>query len=660
MSIPVRLLWLLLWLAVPPIDVLAGAPDWLIEWTKRPAPNVTKEAPAVVLLDETVQTIDKSGMFRSVHRVAIKILTRSGIDNASAKLEYIDKQDSIRSANAWLVRGSKTVKTLPSGEWLDLSSFERSTLMSDSRTRSVDLSREAEPGDFFGYETRIERIPMTADVLQSFGWELPVILERYQLQVPAGFTIKSIVTGPARLTNRTSADGCLHTWDLTERPYKTSEAWVAAGDIDEPQLLVSVSPASNGKKFRPKVFRDWKDVAVWSCQLNEPQCNSDASLQATVKMLIEAHPDRLGQIRALATHVQNLRYVAIALDLGRGGGFRPRQATEVHAKGWGDCKDKANLLCSMLREIGVQAYPVSVLLSDGYNVHQDWPSPVQFNHAIVAIAVDETVTLPPIVKTQQWGRLLFFDPTAENVPFGSFPWALQGTCGLIEAPDSVELVDLPQLPEDRQWLVERKVQIVLDRMGAVTGEGEEKRMAQSGSAMRAIYGKLSQKEVLTVIAERLSNTLRSVSVKEATRLDDPAHDYYQLAYKFSAPEFIQRLRESLAVVRLDILNRDSIPLFSENERRTPVGLFPYSFTDEVVVELPEGMEVAECPPPTAMNGPYGSHEKSVTTQQGKVVYRRKFVLKNRVVPVAEYNALKQFLADVAKADRAAVVLRLAQ
>ena len=59
-------------------------------------------------------------------------------------------------------------------------------------------------------------------------------------------------------------------------------------------------------------------------------------------------------MKALARFVQHdIRYVAIELGIG---GFQPHPAAEVFAHHYGDCKDKATLLSSMLRQIGIESF----------------------------------------------------------------------------------------------------------------------------------------------------------------------------------------------------------------------------------------------------------------------------------------------------------------
>src|SRR5208282_657527 len=112
------------------------------------------------------------------------------------------------------------------------------------------------------------------------------------------------------------------------------------------------------------------------------------------------------------------------------------------------CKDKATLVRSMLREIGVDSYHVIINDRRG-SVTGGMPAHNGFNHAITAIRLPDGLTDPSLFATIQHpklGRLLFFDPTNELIPFGQLPGYLQANYGLLVTPNGGELIQLPQEP----------------------------------------------------------------------------------------------------------------------------------------------------------------------------------------------------------------------
>ena len=94
-------------------------------------------------------------------------------------------------------------------------------------------------------------------------------------------------------------------------------------------------------------------------------------------------------MRALATFLQrDVRYVAIELGIG---GVQPHPASDVFAHLYGDCKDKATLLSSMLHEVGIESYYVVINSRRGAVSAATPPYIDVFNHAILAIRLPLTM-----------------------------------------------------------------------------------------------------------------------------------------------------------------------------------------------------------------------------------------------------------------------------
>ena len=142
-------------------------------------------------------------------------------------------------------------------------------------------------------------------------------------------------------------------------------------------------------------------------------------------------PTQLDKIKALATFVQrDIRYVAIEIGIG---GYQPHTAQEIFADRYGDCKDKATLLSTMLREIGVESYYVLINTARGVAM-PEVPSALSFNHAILAVRLPADISNPTLYSVSEHvglGRLLFFDPTHPLTPLGYLPPTLQAKYGLL-------------------------------------------------------------------------------------------------------------------------------------------------------------------------------------------------------------------------------------
>ena len=188
-------------------------------------------------------------------------------------------------------------------------------------------------------------------------------------------------------------------------------------------------------------------------------------------------------MQTLAAFVQrDVRYVGIELGIG---GYQPHPAAEVFAHRYGDCKDKATLLRSMLREIGVDSFHVVIYTERGA-VTPKTPAHSGFNHVITAIKLPDGLNDSSLIATIQHpklGKLLFFDPTNYLIPFGQLAGQLQANYGLLVTPDGGELIELPQQPSTMNS-IRRTAQLTLDKNGTLKGNVEEVRLGQRASSER--------------------------------------------------------------------------------------------------------------------------------------------------------------------------------
>ena len=87
----------------------------------------------------------------------------------------------------------------------------------------------------------------------------------------------------------------------------------------------------------------------------------------------------------------------------------------------------------------------------------------------LAIKLPDGLTDPSLVATIQHpklGRILFFDPTNDLIPFGQLPGYLQANYGLLVTPEGGELIELPQQPSTMNS-ISRTANLTLDMQRAL-------------------------------------------------------------------------------------------------------------------------------------------------------------------------------------------------
>ncbi len=103
---------------------------------------------------------------------------------------------------------------------------------------------------------------------------------------------------------------------------------------------------------------NWQEVIDWSLPLYQSAIEISPAIETITRQIKLQHTDLESQIVAALRFSQDeVRY--LGLEMGTNS-HRPTPASETLALRYGDCKDKTVLLISLLKALGVDAYPALV------------------------------------------------------------------------------------------------------------------------------------------------------------------------------------------------------------------------------------------------------------------------------------------------------------
>ena len=368
---------------------------------------------------------------------------------------------------------------------------------------------------------------------------------------------------------------------------------------------------------------------------------------------------QLQKIQAIAGFLQHdIRYVAIELGIG---GWQPHAASEVFSHRYGDCKDKATLMQTMLRVIGVESYHVVINAQRGV-VTRDAPAHDGFNHEILAIQLPDNVKDPSLIAVIQHpklGRILFFDPTNEVTPFGQIGGYLQANYGLLVTPEGGELVELPQQPSAMNS-IQRVGKLTLDANGMLKGNVEEMRLGDRASSERWRLRTVTKNaDRIKPIESLLGGSLSSFQIMRASLINlDHTDQPFGFNYTFQSDNYA-KIAGNLLLVRPRVLGNKSSGILETKEPRK----FPLEFdgpsrdTDSFDIALPLGYEVDELPPPTDVDYSFGSYHSKTEASGQMLHYTRALEIKELSVPVSKMDELKKFYRMIAADERNTAVLK---
>ncbi|MDB6030081.1 MAG: hypothetical protein JWM16_419 [Verrucomicrobiales bacterium] len=171
-------------------------------------------------------------------------------------------------------------------------------------------------------------------------------------------------------------------------------------------------------------FGSWQETAQWAARIFKPVTQVSPALE---HQIAEWKSDTSSPDAALLVALQfvqdEIRYLGI--EVGKQT-HEPTDPSMVFERRFGDCKDKALLLCSILNRLGFQASPALVNATSAQAIEQWQPSPLAFNHVIVRLdRAGEFFWLDPTLSYQRgsltqrslpaYGRALVAQADATNL-----------------------------------------------------------------------------------------------------------------------------------------------------------------------------------------------------------------------------------------------------
>ena len=648
-----RLICSLIFIFIAALTAFAddSPPSWMKQAAATSVPSYDKEVSAVVLYNEQLVTLGNDGVMTTTENYAVRVLTREGRKKAVATALYLVSSGKVRDIQGWLIRPDGTSKNYDKKSVLDIIS-DPDDVYNEYRVKIIDGSDDADAGYVFGYTIVSEDRPLYFQEKWFSQDNLPTLMSRYTLNLPSGWKASGITFNHAPLAPQIS--GTSYTWELRNLPYIKHEPLSPSFQNMIPWVAVNYAP-DNAAQSGGKSFATWTDVSRWSSGLYDTQVIVDDAVAAKAQELTANAKTELEKIRAIAGFVQNLQYISIDIGVGSGNGYRPRPSNVVLNRGYGDCKDKANLMRALLKAIKIEAYPIAIFSGDPTFVREEWSSPAQFNHCIIAVKVSDTTDTPTVIKDAKLGRLLIFDATDPDTSLGDLPDYLQGSYALIIAGDNGGLIKMPVTPPESN-ILERKITANLTADGEVNGTIREQANGQTSSAFRQEVRRLSAPDYKKALEGWLTRGATGAQLVKFTSNDKKADSTFGLDVEFIAPRYAQLMQNRLLVFKPVIVGRRNALSLTENSRVSPVMLDSQSMNETAEFTLPQGFIVDEMPTPVNLETPFGKYSTSYEVKEGKLLFTRSLTINRATVPVDKYNSVRDFYSKMREAEQSPVVL----
>jgi hypothetical protein len=309
---------------------------------------------------------------------------------------------------------------------------------------------------------------------------------------------------------------------------------------------------------------------------------------------------------------------------------------------------------ALLRSLKIDAFPIAIFAGDPTFVREEWASPAQFNHCIIAVRISAGTEAPTVINHEKLGRLLIFDATDPYTLLGDLPDHLQGSFGMIIAGESGGLIKMPITSSDANML-DRLIEVNLTADGAISGTIKERSTGQYSSYERALLRSLSAVDYGKMLEAWLTHGATGAKLLKFTPTDRKEEMGFNLDVEFSAPRYGQ-LMQRLLVFKPTIVNRRNSLTLTEAIRKQPVILDSISVRETIVFNLPAGYLVDETPENVSLDLPFGKYSTSFEVVGNKLTFKRTLSTVRAKVPVDKYSTVRDFFAKIREAEQAPVVL----
>jgi hypothetical protein len=626
-------------------------PGWLSQAAALKNPTYEKDVPAVVLHDEKIVSVNSDGNLKITTMYAVRILIREGRYFARADEMYLTSSSKVNEIKAWLIRADGTVKKYGKDETVDIID-DPDDIYNEYRRKTITAKDDADAGAVFGYQATSEEKPLFFTDNWAFQNRLPTLMSRYTLSMPNGWKATSAAFNRAKIDP--VVNGSHYTWemrDLAPIPPEPSSPNVRAL---APRINISYFPPE-GPKAAVKNFSTWSEVSVWASALHDPSVTLDDNIAAKARELTANAKTELEKIQAIGRFVQSMQYISIDIGVGYGNGYRPRPANMVFSRGYGDCKDKANLMRTMLKALKIVSYPVAIFSGDRTFVNEEWAAPDQFNHCIIAIKVSDETQTSTIITHPILGRLLMFDATDPYTPVGDFPDHEQGSWALIIAGNDGKLMRMPVTPPEMNKL-DRQAEVVLNADGSITATVRERSIGQAASNERGMFRELPRNEYNQMIERWVGRGVRGAQISKIEPSDNNAENKFALDIAFTSLFYGQLQGGRLLIFKPALVSRLESLSLTDSKRTHPVLLESVAFTETVKVKLPSGFDVDETPDAAKLETPFGTYTANYEVKDGSLIFTRSLIQKAATIPVNQYETVRKFYMNIRATEQASVVL----
>ncbi|WP_212000800.1 DUF3857 domain-containing protein [Chitinophaga sp. HK235] len=330
-------------------------------------------------------------------------------------------------------------------------------------------------------------------------------------------------------------------------------------------------------------YNSWKEVAQWAQRVNTIPPPGEAVKRRITALKQSSGDNPENYLRQALRFVQDdIRYMGI--EMGEYS-HRANAPDKVLAQRFGDCKDKALLLCTLLNANGINARMAYVNTDMKGTISSLLPSPTAFNHAIVYASLGgKSYWLDATISYQRGQLTGFCEPDYQQA--------------LVITDTTTQLT--PILKKNSGHLVIR------EKFTLPEAEGQDGSLQvttswfkEDADAQRATMASASIREKEKTFLRFYQKFYGEITTKDSLLLnDDPdsnilrIRESYLIHHLWKKDSSTNKLLFSLAAQSPS----DILPYMTDEKRKTPLAIrYPYEQDYQVIIHTPIQWSLEQSP-----------------------------------------------------------------
>ncbi len=634
--------FLLMSLIICSSGIVFAAPDAAEILQQEPSVNDFPEENAVIMLDKTITELTEEGKIITEYKARIKVFTRQGRkEYGEIRIPFSSELSNVELNYARTINQDGSV-TKPDKEAIRVNTHplaKGAPMYSDIKIKTISMPALKNDSIIDYSYTRTSKTLMEDSLFSQwyFKTSAPVLTSEYTVKIPAEkeLSFKSI-NGNHEPKFEKKDGKKVYRWHQKDLDKIYNEAGRPSINILSPKLIISTE-------------KDWQVIAEWYGKLIDEKNEPDLEIKNKVEEIVEGLESEEEKIAKIFDFVATkIRYVALEFGLGK---VQPYSVNKTFKNKYGDCKDQASLLATMLREAGIDAYLTLIKAGQAKKTYFEGPATLGgFNHAITAVNLENSE------------NFIFLDPTCDVCNWEYLPDQNRGRQVMIIKDRKGIITETPPY-KYKENKVKTEMEVEINKKGDIEVTIDMEPDGKWAYVYRSLFQSYDKSEKRKLFQQILSQHISAAKLGDIEH-SDPEDNFspftLHLTYKKAG-----YATQTAGMTIFKVPNSLRIP-FSQNfsyytskeagKRKYPVLMTPATYNDRIVINIPEDTEV-KLPEKKNIENNIAAFSSSYSKEEKKIIITRKFQIKTNMLDVNKsYKQGKQVINVMRSDEEEKIVL----